>query len=92
MGERILRIRAVMSEDDMRVALLNRLRPRLRGNGLRVEVLGPDGEVIGLLAASAIHIECSGRAEPIIAHVTVDVGELDLLAIEGQVVEGERRS
>lgn len=87
---RLLRIRASMAEEDMRVALRDRLRPRLRGNGLRVEVIGPDGESLGLLACSAIHVECTGRHEPIIAHVTVDVAELDLLAVEGQLVEEKR--
>lgn len=80
MARRLFRIRAVMLPEDMRAAITP--RPRLRGRGLHVEVIGPDGEVLGLLACSAINIECTGRNEPITATVKVDVSEIDLVAEE----------
>lgn len=71
---RILRIRVAMDELDLRSRKLDSSRPRIMGKNARVEVVGPDGEVIGLLA-------CTGRDAPVRAHVTCDIAEVDLLAI-----------
>jgi hypothetical protein len=79
---RLLRIRAMMTPEDMRQVGDTGPRGRLRGKGLHVEVVGPDSEVLGLLAVSAITIECKGRREPVTATVRCDVSELDLLVQE----------
>lgn len=88
---RLLRIRAVMDPLDMANRELRTHRPRLIGKNACVEVIGPAGEVLGLLACTAFHIECTGRNEPIRAHVTVDVAEVDLLALEAERVPEDER-
>lgn len=88
---RILRIRVAMDELGLRSRKLDSSRPRITGRNARVEVVGPDGEVLGLLACTAFHVECTGRDAPVRAHVTCDVAEVDLLAIESEPLPEEER-